>query len=58
MRSPGRVMIALQNLASGDWELPGIELQHAIGNSNTGESLMQQRGSTPLQISSTIERAS
>ena len=57
MRSPGRVMIALQNLASGDWELPGIELQHAIGNSNTGESLMQQRGSTPLQITSAIERA-
>ena len=57
MRTPDRVMISLQNLASGDWELPGVELQHAIGNSSTGETLIQQRGSTPLQISSAIERA-
>ena len=57
MRSPGRVVVSLQNLVAGEWQPPGIELQHAIGNSNTGEELMQQRGSAPVQISTAIERA-
>jgi len=47
----------LQNFVAGEWQRPGVELQHTVCDSNTGEPLMRQLGSTPSQISTAIEAA-
>jgi len=47
----------LRNYIAGQWQEPGVELTHTVCNSNTGEPLLRQLGSTPAQISSAIEAA-
>ncbi|MGI9232022.1 MAG: aldehyde dehydrogenase family protein [Woeseiaceae bacterium] len=47
----------LRNYVAGEWQLPNVELENVVDNSNTGESLLQQLGSTPPQVSSAIGAA-
>lgn len=48
---------ALSNLIAGEWQTPGVELAHTVCNSNTGEALLRQLGSTPAQIAAAVEAA-
>ncbi|MDH3589592.1 MAG: aldehyde dehydrogenase family protein [Gammaproteobacteria bacterium] len=50
-------MLELHNYIAGEWSAPGVELPQQICNANTGEVLLQQRGSTPVQISTAIDAA-
>jgi phenylacetaldehyde dehydrogenase len=50
-------MLTLQNYIAGEWVEPGVELPHQICNANTAGALQQQRGSTPVQISSAVDAA-
>lgn len=47
----------LRNYIADEWRHPGSELPGTICDSNTGESLMRQLGSTPAQITAAIEAA-
>jgi len=47
----------LRNFIAGQWQEPGVELPHTVCNSNTGEPLLRQLGSTPVQISDAIAAA-
>lgn len=47
----------LRNYIADEWQRPGCELPGTICNSNTGEPLMRQLGSTPAQISAAIDAA-
>ncbi|MDH3621512.1 MAG: aldehyde dehydrogenase family protein [Gammaproteobacteria bacterium] len=47
----------LRNYIAGEWQEPGVELSHTVRNSNTGDPLLRQLGSTPVQIRQAIEAA-
>ncbi|MGI9235795.1 MAG: aldehyde dehydrogenase family protein [Woeseiaceae bacterium] len=47
----------LRNYVAGEWQPPSVELANIVDNSNTGAPLLQQLGSTPLQVSSAIGAA-
>ena len=47
----------LQNLIAGEWQTPGVELDQPICNSNTGEVICQQSGSTPEQVAAALDAA-
>ncbi len=47
----------LRNFIDGEWQVPGVELPYSICNSNTGEALLRQLGSTPVQVSTAIAAA-
>ncbi len=49
--------VPLRNYIAGEWQEPGCELPGTICNSNTGEPIMRQLGSTPVQIAAAIEAA-
>ena len=47
----------LRNYIAGEWQEPGVELPNEVCDSNTGEPMLRQLGSTPAQISTAIEAA-
>jgi len=50
-------MIELRNHIDTNWQQPGVGLGSAICNSNTGEPLQSQVGSTPIQVGTAMEAA-
>lgn len=49
--------LPLRNFVAGEWQSPGVELPRTICDSNTGEPLLRQLGSTSAQISTAIAAA-
>ncbi|MCH9695358.1 MAG: aldehyde dehydrogenase family protein [Gammaproteobacteria bacterium] len=47
----------LQNYIAGSWQAPAVELTRTVCDSNTGEPLFKQLGSTPQQIDAAITAA-